>query len=561
MSKLLRKSLDDSPLADLPKEMLISGIVTFLEFILFYFFIARFIHDEAIIKYIISFITAIFTFFFVLGISYTISTSRSRILWRLIFKVQNLGEDRKAITSLCANQIKDLSEKMKEIRTGHGTELAPYLAAQYWSFLFSEGKKYAGTDLHVPSVYMESQKAYLDAHADLQKRANYHEEGFRFLIVTKRELMRDCYINHISFLEFLNWHKDNNVHLLQVDPFHAQRLRNEHGLRSVEVGLWYGKYSLEFQRDLNEDNSAIRLYFSRYGEKFYEKCFQYINSLRDHSEHISEVCRDIITNPPVNNDPLEKTLSEHWDQYVNCPKRLEKEGPFLSEILNSIMQDKPRNKVHVLDAAAGIGCETAFLLKEGYRVTSNEIDRKLVNILFENLSQEQRAKVDITTYNWIQMSLRFGNNKFDAILVLGNSLCLIHDEETRKDCLEQFYGILNPGGKLIIDQRNFEKILANTPDVLNMNYFYQEAIYSGRYMYCGTKVKGWPSKLNGNIITFSYGPDPDHVYGNLEMYVLKNDDLLEHLRTKFVNIEVYSDFKSGLDTKADFFTFVAQKPY
>jgi hypothetical protein len=304
--------------------------------------------------------------------------------------------------------------------------------------------------------------------------------------------MMDCSLNHELFSDFLKWHEDNKVHLLQVDGFRAEEFRREHGLRSVEVGLWYEKYSLEFQRDPDESKGTIRLYFSRNGEEYYKKCVKYIESLKIHGQLISGICKDIIKNPPVNNDPLDKILSEHWPEYVDCQKRMEKEGIFLREIFR-LMQHKPKNDVHILDAAARIGCETIFLFNEGYRVTSNEIDVELTNILFNSLSQEQRRKIEITTHNWVQMSLKFGNNKFDGVLVLGNSLCLIHDDNVRALCLKQFYNVLKPGGILVIDQRNFEKILANVPPVLDLNYFYNNNFYSGEYMYCGKKVKGWPT--------------------------------------------------------------------
>jgi glycine/sarcosine N-methyltransferase len=548
-------------LADLPTEIIISAIVSILEAIYFPTFIEKFLQYESYIQYAITLVSAIFTFFFVLGITYAVSTKRSGSLIRLIFDLQRLGKDRKAITAFCAGQIKGLDKKLKDLRTDNGAEFDISLANQYWTLLFQEGKSYDGTDIHIPSVYMKEQGEYLKSHLQLQQRG--HIRGSRFLIISKEDLLTDCVCSYPQFKEFVRWHDENDVDLFQVDPYHADNCRIDLGLRSIEVGVWYGKYSLEFKREYDPNSSIITLFLSHKDKKrigYYDKCSDYIKILKNYATPVKDICDPIIRNPPLPDNPLDDRLSDHWPEYVNCQKRLSSEGEFLTDTIRRKVQFKSIKDIHILDAAAGIGCESLFLSRKGYMVTLNEIVDKLSRIAFSNMNEDEKRKIVRTNYNWRQMGLKYGNNKFDVVLVLGNSLCLIPKNGIRKLCVVQFKKILKPGGILIIDQRNFETILTNVPQILDKKYFYGK-FYSGNYMYCGTEVKGWPCKVDGNIVKFAYGSDRDPPYGYLEMHAFRGDDMERLLASAgFKSIEISSDFKSGYDGRAEFFTYVAQKP-
>lgn len=116
---------------------------------------------------------------------------------------------------------------------------------------------------------------------------------------------------------------------------------------------------------------------------------------------------------------------------------------------------------------------------------------------------------------------------------------------------------------LVVDERNFKKILDHRTQVSSPDNFYN-GFYSNKYMYCGSIIKGWPEKVDDNFVIFAYGYDQAHILGRLTMNPFKNGDLEELLiKVRFTHIMRYADFK--LDTKqntdADFFTYVARKPW
>lgn len=78
------------------------------------------------------------------------------------------------------------------------------------------------------------------------------------------------------------------------------------------------------------------------------------------------------------------------------------------------------------------------------------------------------------------------------MLCLGSSLCHIFDREERIKVLRGFRSLLKPGGMLLIDQRNFQAILAG------------HFTSSGRYYYCGKTARVTIGKLHESLCEFVY---------------------------------------------------------
>ena len=160
------------------------------------------------------------------------------------------------------------------------------------------------------------------------------------------------------------------------------------------------------------------------------------------------------------------------------------------------------------------------------------------------------------------MASEFRVREFDAVLLLGNFISLIHDEEDRKRCLNQFYRILNQGGILIIDLRNYEKISENSRIVGDAKLFYEN--YSGEFMYTGDEVRGWPVKVDDErkIVTFRYAKIASSApYAEIQLCMVKRKELEKTLGDVNFQIKnVYSNLEPGYSKDADFFTYVAEKP-
>lgn len=143
---------------------------------------------------------------------------------------------------------------------------------------------------------------------------------------------------------------------------------------------------------------------------------------------------------------------DDYDRFVNWPARLAFELPFLRRIFQE-------HQVHtILDVACGTGQHAIALAREGYEVTGTDISRAMVERARRNA---QQASVAAAFY-----ALGFGElaqalpGPFDALLCLGNSLPHVAEIPTLECALRDMAAMLRPGGVLIIQNRNFDRVLA-----------------------------------------------------------------------------------------------------
>jgi len=241
-------------------------------------------------------------------------------------------------------------------------------------------------------------------------------------------------------------------------------------------------------------------------------------------------------------------LAQYWSDFVDCDKRLLTEAPFL---LSTLSQYKDGL---VLDAAMGNGCESIFLLKKGFHVLSNEIDTNLIHLATQ-AAKRGGVTLDVTSYDWQEIGSGLPPGSVDAIILLGNSLCLLEDSNTIEEVLGNFFYILKTGGCLIVDERNFSYILEKREEILDGNFR-----YSGKYIYCGTKITGRPIQISNQSVVFGYFENGNDLVGELKMYPFKSKELKYLLRNVgFSEVRVLSDFQERFDPNADFYTYLAFK--
>jgi SAM-dependent methyltransferase len=216
---------------------------------------------------------------------------------------------------------------------------------------------------------------------------------------------------------------------------------------------------------------------------------------------------------------------------VNCPKRLEVEGPFLLGLLE-------RHPLRIFDAAMGTGCETVFLAKRGHNVTGNEINRQLTRHA-KAFAEREGVSVHFADYDWRAMAGLSKSENFDVVLILGNSLCLLREEQSRCDAVRNFRAICRAGGTLVVDERNFPYILRERRDILKGKFR-----YSGRVMYCGTSIFGRPDIIEDAHVRFVYEDVKDrHVLGYLDMHPFQNGEVVELFRrVGFESVEIFQRF-------------------
>ena len=236
------------------------------------------------------------------------------------------------------------------------------------------------------------------------------------------------------------------------------------------------------------------------------------------------------------NDPLALC----WARFVDCPMRLRTIGPFLQRVLS----DFPHPTV--LDAAMGIGCEAVWMAQQGVDVTGNEISPVLREVAAKR-ADEHRVSLRMSSVDWRDL----GDAQHDVVLLLGNSLSMMHDERDRIAAARALRAACAQNGKLVIDERNFRYILTNRLDVLAGQFR-----YSGRVIYCGTEIQGRPIEIAEDCIRFGYFEGEDQV-GTLDMHPFSPGEMIAlFFDAGFAAVEVYSDLERGSREDADFFTYI-----
>jgi len=163
--------------------------------------------------------------------------------------------------------------------------------------------------------------------------------------------------------------------------------------------------------------------------------------------------------------PLYDALSDNYDRFVNWENRLAYEMPFIEWTL------READARRVVDVACGTGMHTIELARRGYKVVGADLSAPMIERAKENAAAagvethfvvagfgELAEKLALSEVEGIVEGL---SGQFDAVLCLGNSLPHVLSAEDLGDALANFAAVLCPGGVLLIQNRNFDAVLAN----------------------------------------------------------------------------------------------------
>jgi len=404
--------------------------------------------------------------------------------------------------------------------------------------LFKSGEgTYFGIEGNLPSEYIKKYPKYLAYHENYINERNEKEIelGERILIAKdKVDIYNDSIINTLAYANFINWHKVHNVKLNYIDRSEAQELSKKYELSTTDVGLWKGSFAVFFSQDNGNNSTIINMAIK--GTPLFDKAVKYISDIINESK---ELKLEISIMP--------KELVEKWDGYVGCNERTEKFGNFLFDKLAEYKGYKGR----ILDAAPGIGCEAMFLIKNEFDVFLNEADPGFNQILKEKMSNVSR-RPEIYSIDWRRLNENL-DPVYSAVLLIGNSLCMVRGRESRKKCIEEFYKILIPGGKLIIDERNFSLIMR-----LKEKYRRKKIMYAGQVIDFRLKFEDGKKTIKFEFFKIT---KPGEKIGYIEVEALEKNEMNELLKeVGFENINKYSDFEEVFSEGADFYTYIATKP-
>ena len=156
-----------------------------------------------------------------------------------------------------------------------------------------------------------------------------------------------------------------------------------------------------------------------------------------------------------------ETFSQNYDRFVNWQSRLAYEMPFIEQNLleiENVLKRPPR----VLDCACGTGQHAIALAKRGYPAAGADLFAEMVAQARVN-ARHAGVEVPFQTAGFGYLQEAYANSEllpFDALLCLGNSLPHLLMEEDLAHALADFAACMRPGGLLLIQNRNFDAVMA-----------------------------------------------------------------------------------------------------
>lgn len=243
------------------------------------------------------------------------------------------------------------------------------------------------------------------------------------------------------------------------------------------------------------------------------------------------------------NSPI---LVDLWTDFIDWEKRRKGENGFIVKLLNKF------NCKNIIDASLGDGCDSIYLIKQGFNVVSNEVDSLFIKKALLN-ARKENVELKITNFDWRCFDKKFPNGYFDALLLLGNSLTYLFSKADQLKVLRAFRKVLKSGGLLVIDERNYDYILKKKKEILNGTFK-----YSGKYVYCGSKVHASPVEISNRRVLMKYVHKDGRV-AYLSLYPFKKGELKSLIRQAgFNNVVQYSDYRKHYNPEADFYQYTAE---
>ena len=156
------------------------------------------------------------------------------------------------------------------------------------------------------------------------------------------------------------------------------------------------------------------------------------------------------------------TFSTNYDRFVNWDSRLAYEMPFIEAQIGGTKRPSGR-KTCVLDAACGTGMHLQALAERGYKVAGADNSKGMISRTREYFVKAGLdTELAVAGFGALEPAFNAMDSfPFDAILCLGNSLPHILSDEDLEQTLTDFGACLAPGGVLMIQNRNFDAVMAN----------------------------------------------------------------------------------------------------
>jgi len=441
---------------------------------------------------------------------------------------------------------------------------------------------YIGVDSHLPSRFLRFHPFLLEnlAASDSADGSGFglsgdHDECHAArrvrLVPHARVTLQEDFNEHEDVArDYFDQHEELGITLLAVDPIFQEQIRTD-VLRAEwtpDLGLWVNTAALLFQQNLDTVNDNLKLELLYPGDSRFKKYLRYVQRLIARATLVRLRGDEVVFEPLANDfrnhltwsleSMFEPALADIWDQFVDAPKRVSVLGPFVeARLLEMELQS-----TKILDAATGTGCDSIYLAKRGYDVTSNEIEHRLIAHASE-AAQDEGVELRITRFDWRHFEHIAEAETYGAVLALGNSLSCLPSEAQVRAVLARFAYLLRPDGLLIIDERNYPLIFQNR------QWTRRDFRFPGHVIYCSDSIQARPNDIpkragvDNQFLTLEYHRVPDGASVGRFRVLPFSENQLEGLlaETGFKSIQRFYNLEkpNGNRRRSEFITYVASR--
>lgn len=231
-----------------------------------------------------------------------------------------------------------------------------------------------------------------------------------------------------------------------------------------------------------------------------------------------------------------------WDDLIGWDGRRAGEDGFFERLL----RDRGCNRV--ADVAAGTGFHAITLAADGFEVVAADGSAAMIDQTRRNAERHGVDLADTAVVDWRELDRQFGAAAFDAMLCLGNAFTHLFEHDERLAALRSMRRALRPGGVLVVDHRNYDRILDHG--------------YSSkhRHYYTGSGVEVRPVEVTPKMVRLEYAY-PDRRRYHLSLFPLRRAYAASLLaEAGFGEVASYGDFEAPFDADdVDFIQQVAVK--
>ena len=174
------------------------------------------------------------------------------------------------------------------------------------------------------------------------------------------------------------------------------------------------------------------------------------------------------------------TLAPDYDQMTGFESRFAREGPFFTRLIEE------RGIGSALDAGCGTGFHSFLLAQLGVAVTAVDLSVAMLDGLRRH-AVERKLSI-VTVQSSFQELPRHIKTVFDGVFCMGNSLAHLLSTDDLRLALDSFLTLLNPGGLLVLQLLNFERILLQRPRILSVKTG-GDAVYTRYYEYADPLIR------------------------------------------------------------------------